>query len=112
MTHTLPFSRFKTFVLSFENQNLVYMNLYCLIELYKTKLRKLLQIAETCINYTNTLESKEYMDQQLVVGKTMMAILEYIKANNSKFGNCLIINLAEMNSSEVAEESIMSESSK
>ena len=44
--------------------------------------------------------------------KTMMAILEYIKANNSKFGNCLIINLAEMNSSEVAEESIMSESSK
>jgi hypothetical protein len=48
-----------------------------------------------------------------VVGKSMMAILEYIKLNNSKFGSCKILSLINMNSNDIADDNLMqSESSK
>ena len=42
MTHTLPFSRFKGYLNDYHPSMMVYVNLYCLNELYRNKLRTLL----------------------------------------------------------------------
>ena len=70
-------------------------------------------MAENAKSANNVYEQdNQYIEQQVVVGKSMMAILEYIKLNNSKFGSCKIISLINMNSNDIADNLMQSESSK
>ena len=109
MTHSMPFSKFKSYVQMYENTNTVYMNMYCLIQIYKTKIKNLLKVADKLLVYNDDLqaiENEEYSSQQLIVGKSMIAILEYIKANYSKFNNEHLVNLADINFNEIAESNV------
>ena len=109
MTHSMPFSKFKSYVQMYENTNTVYMNTYCLIQIYKTKIKNLLKVADKLLVYNDDLqaiENEEYSSQQLIVGKSMIAILEYIKANYSKFNNEHLVNLADINFNEIAESNV------
>ena len=93
----------------YENTNTVYMNTYCLIQIYKTKIKNLLKVADKLLVYNDDLqaiENEEYSSQQLIVGKSMIAILEYIKANYSKFNNENLVNLADINFNEIAESNV------
>jgi hypothetical protein len=50
MTHRMPFSYFKTFILTHVREYEVYINLYCLIELYRDKITRLLVKLQTLRN--------------------------------------------------------------
>jgi len=47
MTHRMPFSYFKQFILTHVREYEVYINLYCLIELYRDKITRLLVKLQT-----------------------------------------------------------------
>jgi hypothetical protein len=85
MTHQLPFNYFSQFVRDHAKESLVYLNLYCLIELYRKKLSGLLihankfkkQMLEEGENF-DSREISELRTQQMIIGRNMMNILEYI----------------------------------
>jgi hypothetical protein len=65
----------------------VYLNLYCLIELYKTKIKGLLLKAQMVRNQVENdstfdpryISDPEYNVHQLMIGRSMINILEYIR---------------------------------
>jgi hypothetical protein len=84
MTHQLPFEYFRSFVRDHAKDYLVYLNLYCLIELYRKKLSGLLiqaNIYKRQMNDGETFDFRnisELRSQQISIGRNMMNILEYI----------------------------------
>jgi hypothetical protein len=90
MKHQLPFAYFKRYVnVHFQNHE-VYLNLFCLIEMYKTKVSLLLGKARSIKSNQKDGESvfdpkmiddPEFHMYQIMIGKSMLNLLEYIKQN-------------------------------
>lgn len=89
MTHQMPFQKFKEFISIQAQSNEVYLNLYCLIELYKTKIQGLLIKAQMIRDQVENepsfdaryISDPEYNVHQLMIGRSMINILGYIKHN-------------------------------
>ena len=106
MTHQLPFSYFKEFILENADHYDVYMNLYCLIELYRNKVSTLLVKAKNIKiqmqQEGNQFDLKDINDPefntaQLMVGRSMLNMLEYIRQNYvTHFKDLKITNIEDI----------------
>lgn len=101
MTHQLPFSYFKKYVFSEAPYYAVYVNFYMLIQIYRVKVKNLLKSAQHLCAEARLLGQKfdpkniidgEYQAKQILVGRSMLNMLEYIKQNYNSHFKGLIIN--------------------
>lgn len=104
MSHTLPFNHFKEFLNTSKQEYLPYLNLYCLIQLYQNKLEVVYSHLARLKNdhfgikpqeYSMPFNSKytgdpEFLLMQIMVGKSMINILEFIKENQKDFNGVKI----------------------
>ena len=101
MSHQLPFSKFKEYINEYIPAYGVYVNLYCLNELYKNKLLKLLQkgrkykqnaISNSIAFEPNDIQDAEYKEMIMNAGRAMWNLLEYIKNNYKTHFNGITVN--------------------
>lgn len=87
MTHRLPLSYFQIFINQHAQFYDVYINLYCLIEVYRNKLLTLL-VKANAIKAQNgeiidlrEIDDPEFVASQIMVGRSMLNLLAYINEN-------------------------------
>lgn len=105
LTHKLPFGYFKQFIDENAKFHEVYLNLYCLIELYRSKISGLLVKAKNLRNTSRDSQSfdpryisdPEFNVLQLMVGRSMVNMLEYIHQNyNTHFKGLFIDDIEKI----------------
>ena len=88
MTHQLPFNYFREFVINHSQGSVVYLNLYCLIELYRKKLQELLIQANMLKRQSQDYDMRcisELRPLQIQIGRKMINILMYIEQQSQYF---------------------------
>lgn len=101
MSHSLPLGYFKQFIYQQKPDQEVYLNFYMLIEIYKVKVEELWKKAnilkkDALVNKRpfdiRNVQDPDYQTFQIVVGRAMLNLLEYIKQNYQSHFKDLIIN--------------------